>query len=238
MKKGTALTVGQFAEINAIFTKALPGALSNLDPKDVLKALDHSGERLEQVIATGLRSMMTIGGDTGTSSPLIRPVDTPFIRFIETAVGLMIPECDGSLGLGKEGEVFMWVSENVKSWGYEKTRRATPPTPIRVGDLVKEGTFREIYRGFGRPLGRLSFTRHQLREFVTEHTTREYLSKTGFTFFLIREDDTTTGDEENDFFVAHVSGRSDRDLDLYGNRLEDDDVWNESYERRFVLPQL
>lgn len=69
----TNYALGQFAEVQATITRALPKALMGTDPKEVIRALQN-GEQLERMLAEGLRSLQggTLGGGKVISSFAIR----------------------------------------------------------------------------------------------------------------------------------------------------------------------
>lgn len=70
-KHGTACNLGQFAEISATVTKALPKALEGINPRDLLKVLQSDGEGLSATLNGVLKSFI-LKGNTPLMSRVIK----------------------------------------------------------------------------------------------------------------------------------------------------------------------
>lgn len=60
MTHGTAFALGQFAEVSASITRALPRALAGIDPKTLLDRMNRGGEDLERMLGETLRALVGI----------------------------------------------------------------------------------------------------------------------------------------------------------------------------------
>ena len=108
--------------------------------------------------------------------------------------------------------------------------RQTPKTAVAIYELVKDGTFAQIFGGFGENLRRLCLTESQIVAFCRDHP--DLLRKGGYdTFFLFEG-------EEGNFFVALVSVGVFGRLRVGVVSLGHGYVWRAKFGHRFVVPQL
>ena len=134
---------------------------------------------------------------------------------------------DGRETLAEASDVFMIGIYKATKRGVCKT---TPKTVLVVYEIVKSGTFRQIFGGFGENLKRLCWTENQIVTFCRDHY--GLLRKDGRgTFFLFEE-------ENGGFFVAIVRMDDDGTLDVFVRSLEIVDVWRAEFQHRVIAPQL
>jgi hypothetical protein len=108
--------------------------------------------------------------------------------------------------------------------------KATPKTLLAVCEMIKDGTFQQIFGGFGENLKRLCWTESQIVAFCRDH--HDLLRKDGYgTFFLFEG-------ENGGFFVADVYVCDDGRLFVFVYPLERGVVWGARCQRRVVVPQL
>ncbi len=76
MKHGTA-TLGQFAEVSAAITRALPKALTGFDPKEIIRRVGN-GEALERALHDALASLGDATPRAAEPAPIIPDLPTTF----------------------------------------------------------------------------------------------------------------------------------------------------------------
>jgi hypothetical protein len=139
-----------------------------------------------------------------------------------------LAETDGKETLAGASDVF-------KAGIYGAAKRgvackATPKTLLAAYEMIKDGSFQQIFGGFGENLKRLWWTEAQIVAFCRDH--RDLLRTGGYgTFFLFEGDN-------GGFFVAYVHVRVDGRLSVDVRPLSDDYVWRAKFTPRFVVPQL
>jgi hypothetical protein len=131
-----------------------------------------------------------------------------------------------------KGTFHGYISRDFVNYGTNVLGQPTKRTRVEVLELVWDGTFGQIYRGFRRNLESLCLTQSQIIRFVKDHV--NWLRADGYaTIFLFNE--KVNGKEE--FFVACVRWCGGRlGVDVYS--LSYDDVWSAGDRRRIVVPQL
>ena len=134
---------------------------------------------------------------------------------------------DGSEMIAEAKEVFA-------AGIYGATRReackATAQTDLVVYEIIKDGTYSQIFGGFGENLKRLCWTKSQIVVFCRDRSDR--LRRNGSrTFFLYQG-------ENGGFFVASVCMGVDGRLSVYFRPLEEEHVWCCLYQHRVVVPKL
>ncbi len=154
--------------------------------------------------------------------------------------GLAIKALDGSRLICKAKKTFKsFIDIDFVNWGINKHGIATPETPVQVREMIGDGKFMDIFRALPGTWNQKWVSQNQAIEFC--ETLPEWLRQEGYaTFFLIKKDENKPIDEENpqdDLVVVYVYVFADG-LDVYVDRLEDDDVFHGQYRHRVVSPQL
>ena len=154
--------------------------------------------------------------------------DASIVKLISSAETLELDETDGkeTIAEAKEtfpGGIYALINDtNVKSSATEKTQ-------VSVHEMIKDGTFAEIFNGMSNDLNSLCLAQSQIIQFVKKH--RKWLRVDGYaTFFLFKIGE--------DFFVASLFFDSHGHLGVYMFRFSDDDVWYTESQHRLVVPQL
>ncbi len=108
--------------------------------------------------------------------------------------------------------------------------KATPKVLLAVYEMIKDGTFGQIFGGFGENLKRFCWTESQIVAFCRDH--HDLLRTEGYgTFFLFEG-------ENGGFFVAFVFVHDDGRLYVFVRPLMYAYVWYAKYAHRVVVPQL
>ncbi len=152
-----------------------------------------------------------------------------YLKLLSGAETLMLDALDGKETLATAKEVFpSGIDGDFKNWGTNKAGIATKETSVDVHELVKDGTFAQMFGSLGTDLDKLCLTQAQIKNFCKKHP--NWLRKDGYaTFFLFKVEDQ--------FFVADVRVNSDG-LYVYVLRFEDAYVWIAERSHRMVVPQL
>lgn len=142
---------------------------------------------------------------------------------------LVLPATDGAELLGKLNDVFDYIDSNFQKYGCKVQSQPTKETEVQVYEMVKDGSFAEIFSWFEADLNHLCLMPAQIKIFVQNH--REVLYADGrATLFLFK-----VGGE---FFVAFVSLYSGGAIEVRANHFSNDYVWGAEGRHRIVVPQL
>jgi hypothetical protein len=146
--------------------------------------------------------------------------ETPaFVSLIET---LMLDATDGT-------EVLKDINFDFQEREPNEPYIATKEQAVDHYEILKEGTFAQIFGSFGVDLDRLCLTQSQINNFCEKHSycLSLHVNRPG-TYFLFRFKDT--------FFVAFIKTRS-YELEIYVDPFDSPLVWNSKYFR-LVVPHL
>ncbi len=152
------------------------------------------------------------------------------VRLISGAETLELEGTDGKETIAKAKSVFTgWVDPDFRGYGCDVESRPTKKTKITVHEMIKDGTFAQVFNGMSEDLNSLCLTQPQIIGFVKKH--RKWLRTDGYaTLFLFKVD--------SEFFVAYVYLNGDGGLRVRVHRFSDDDVWAAESRLRIVVPQL
>ncbi len=158
-----------------------------------------------------------------------QPKTGPYLKMLSGAETLMLDALDGKETLATAKEVFpSGIDGEFKNWGTNKAGIATKEQAVDVHELVKDGTFAQMFGSLGTDLDKLCLTQAQIKNFCKKHP--NWLRKDGYaTFFLFKVEDQ--------FFVAFVLVLSDG-LRVDVDRFKRDFVWSAEDSPRVVVPQL
>ena len=171
------------------------------------------GKRVPEKVADVFQTIIDEKVSTVKSPTILRPIQSD----------LIIPATDGLRTLVQATDIFPGgvYGESCNVAGNPK-----PETPVVVHELIKNGTFCQMFEGQGVDLDKLGLTQDQIIQFVITH--REHLHPKGYaTFFLLPGS-----------LVAYIFWYDARRLKVYVFRLALDDVWLAASRPRVVLPQL
>jgi len=124
------------------------------------------------------------------------------------------------------------------NWGTNVAGPATTEAPFEVYEMIKNGTFAQIFRGFGVDLKELCWSQDQITTFVEDHSGLLHPQEWATFFLFSVKFDEGTENEREEFFVADVDRAGDGRLEAVVGHLSDDGVWDAVCRYRFVLPQL
>ncbi len=151
------------------------------------------------------------------------------VKLISGAEILELDETDGKATIAKAKDAFPgWIDPDFKEYGCDVKSEPTKKAQVSVHEMIKDGTFAQIFNGMGDDLNSLCLTQPQIIQFVEKH--HKWLRTDGYaTFFLFK-----VGEE---FFVADVGFHVGR-LEVYVRRFSNDFVWRAEDRHRIVVPQL
>jgi len=152
------------------------------------------------------------------------------LRLISGVETLELEPTDGKKTIADADKVFTWgIDSDFKNYGCNVKAKPTDKAKVQVHEIIKDGTFTQIFGGLSDNLDELCLTQAQIIQFVQKH--KKWLRTDGWaTLFLFK-----VGDE---FFVALVRVRSDGSLGALVSRFSRGIVWGAENRRRVVAPQL
>ena len=198
----------------------------------VLRELAKNGvidkQNIERVRARGNEVVAAITALVKEKFTEIAESVVDFVRLISSAETLELDETDGKATIAKAEDTFPgYIDGDFKNYGCDVESEPTQKTKVSVHEMVKDGTFFQIFNSMSNDLNSLCLTQEQIIQFVKKH--RKWLRTDGYaTLFLFK-----VGDE---FFVAHVRFYSDGQLRARVYRFSYDRVWRASYRYRIVVP--
>ncbi len=135
---------------------------------------------------------------------------------------------DGSRYISKENGVFRsFIDSCFKSWGLDKTSKATEKTEVFVYEMVKDATFTEMFDSLNLDRDKLCLSQDQIIEFC-EMNADKLREDFYATFFLFKQD--------VQLFIARVHvGLDGLDVRVYS--FKRDYLWPSSNAYRLVVPQ-
>ena len=159
------------------------------------------------------------------------------IEIISPKEGLVIPKDNGKITIAKSDDVFQYIDSDF-SRGLNQTGKPVKESRVKVGEVVKNADFREMFYFLAgneniRSLKKLCLlTQGQVINSVKHHP--DWLRTDGYaTFFLIAE---KPAKKEEDFFVAAVFFDSVGSLGVYVSKFRNDDRWYAGYRHRVFVP--
>jgi len=152
-----------------------------------------------------------------------------YLKLISGDNKITIAPTDGKSTIASAQDTFPgYIDPDFVNYGVNVASDPTKETLVQVLEMIKDGTFSQIFGGFGENLDRLCLTQNQIISFVQNHF--KWLRTDGYgTFFLFKV--------KNEFFVARVYRRDGRLL-VGVHRLGHVSVWGAGCRRRVVVPQL
>lgn len=162
---------------------------------------------------------------------LIERVETKFsiLKLISGGKEIMIESSDGKLCISENKKLFQsYISPDFKNWELNKPGLVTVETLLDVYEMTKDTTLFQMFKSLNSDLDKLVMTQNQIVCFCKKHPI--WLHQDGYAnFFLIKEN--------NNFFVVSVYV-CPISLRVYVNHLRNDSIWNASFRRRLIVPQL
>lgn len=151
---------------------------------------------------------------------------------------IIIGSTDGTQTINSASEVFAGGIDFNVNLELNASSQPTGTSRVIVPELVKDGTFRNIFESVDYPLDRLCLTQHQIVDFCVTHRNR--LRQGGYgTFFLFKRDETLlVADDISNLLVADVRVGVDGSLFIFILFFLGSSPWYAICRHRFVLPLL
>lgn len=164
--------------------------------------------------------------------PIMRAVAevAKYLPPLPGAEALGIPACDGARTIAQAIDVFRAdIDPGFKHWGLDvaSASAATPAVRVQVHELVKDGTFAQMFNSLSGDLDKLVVTQHQVIEFCKKY--ESWMKNDCTTFFLLK-----VGSE---FFVVYVGVHSGG-LAVDVRRFDCGSMWYAERCYRLVFPQI
>ncbi len=158
-----------------------------------------------------------------------QPEKVLYLKLLSGAETLMLDALDGKETLATAKEVFLsGIDGDFKNFGTNKPGIATKEQGVDVYEIVKDGTFAQVFSSLETDLDKLCLTQAQIKNFCKKHP--QWLRQKSYaTFFLFKV--------EGQFFVAYVFVRLGG-LRVSVYRFECGLVWYAEHSFRMVVPQL
>lgn len=153
-------------------------------------------------------------------------IASQYLRPLPGAEALELSACHGTRTIAQAKDVFsVNIDPDFKKWGLDVAGEQTPAARAQVHELVKDGTFFQIFNSLSSDLDKFAWMQDQVIEFCQKHA--HWLRQDGYaTLFLIKEG--------GKFFVVHVSVDSDG-LFVSVHRFGNGHVWFVEDRNRLVL---
>jgi len=196
---------------------------------DELEELGISFEEIHKLGKPTKEGKMLVRACAKKISEMLNGTKSKYLKIILGAEALMLNATDGSEGLTDANDTFSYIDSDFKNWGADQKGPATKETLASVCEIIKDGTFSQIFGSLSPDVRKLCWTPAQIKIFCKKH--RQWLRTDGYgTFFLF--------ESKGGFFVASVGFDSDGSLEVSVDRFGRDVVWSAGYRRRVVVPQL
>lgn len=164
-------------------------------------------------------------------------------RIISGNETIPIGNLNGRTTISRATDVFKWISPDFKKFGLDKPGRPTEKINVVVHELIKDGTFLQIFTDINPNFNESVMTFSQIIEFCEKNP--GWLSRPGFTLFLAEKRrnifqkvfDFIFNRKSGKYFVVRVVVHS-VGLYVYVYRLERGNVWVGRDRPRVVSPQL
>ncbi|MBA4320422.1 MAG: hypothetical protein C0412_18650 [Flavobacterium sp.] len=155
--------------------------------------------------------------------------ENSYLKLISDGKKVILASTDGKETITNAQKIFpSGIDSDFKNWNLDVPSASTEETKIQVFEIIKDGTFKDIFGSFGENLDRLCLSQAQIISFVKDHS--KWLRKDGYkTFFLFKM--------SGEYFVARVDLRF-AGLNVYVHRFSYDNVWPAENRPRIVVPQL
>ncbi len=217
-----SITSGQKKQIVRVITDSVEKAIDELVKAG---ALNKSG--LQRVLAQGKSLSATL---VSTAKGKITELAEQVIGYLK-CIGqeVILEPTDGTELISSAVNTFRgYIDSCFNSWNLNVPSVPTKKTKVQVYEMVKDGTFAQLFGSSGENLDRLCLTQSQIKQFCSNHS--DWLRSDGYgTFFLFKVN--------GQFFVAGVYRYSDG-LYVRVDRLSYVDVWGADDGHRVVVPQL
>jgi len=161
---------------------------------------------------------------------LFSPPAVRYTKIISGAEMLALDATDGTETIAQTKGIFTGgIDGDFIRWGLDVPSQPTKGQNVSTLEMIKDGTFKQIYNGLSSNLDSLCLTQPQIIGFAKKH--RKWLRTEGNdTFFLFRRDE--------EFFVARVDFRGAGSRSVRVDEFSSGSVWYAGFRHRVVVPQL
>lgn len=154
----------------------------------------------------------------------------PADKFISTDEGLMPNDTKN---------LFFCDNPNFTSWKTDKEQSITGGASLAVYDIVRGGTFTELFGSLSDDVDKLCLTFSQIEDFVKQHRNL-FMDRYGIFFLFISYGRFFVADVIPlvPFTLAGISMIPMNELCVRVERFEYHSIWNDEHHHRLVTPQL
>ena len=224
----TSITSGQKEQVVRVVTDAVRKGMETTVNDLVKNGVIHTSN-LQRVLAQGNALVEHLVTEAKTKMIELAEQIAGYLKLISGDEKIIIGATDGQGTIAQAKDAFSgYIDPDFRNYKTDVKGQPTKETPVQVLEQIKDGTFAQIFGGFGENLDRLCLTQGQIIRFVKDN--EKWLRADGYgTFFLFKVN--------GEFFVADVRRYSDG-LRVYVRRLSDDRVWGAEDRPQVVVPQL
>jgi hypothetical protein len=150
------------------------------------------------------------------------------LRPISASKPLVLNPTDGQETLARAADIFRYIDSNFERWNCNMVGAPTNETAVQVYEMVRDGTFQEMFGSFGVAVDRLALTQAQIKQFAKRYP--DWLKKGGNGSFFLFE-------IGNELFVAAVYFFSDGRLGVRVRRLTLERIFRAQKCHRLVVKE-
>ncbi len=224
----TLITSGQKEQVVRV---AVDGVRKGLE--EVVDGLVKTGainpSNFQRVLAQGNALVAHLIAEAKTKMIELAEQVVGYLKLISGGESITIGATDGQGTIAEAKDTFPgWIDDDFVNYGTKVKGQPKKATKVQVYEMIKDGTYAQIFGGFGENLDRLCLSQDQIICFCRDQA--KWLRSDGYgTFFLFKVN--------GEFFVAYVFRYSDG-LKVRVYRLSCGNVWDAGYRHRVVVPQL
>jgi len=136
--------LGQFTQISAAVTKALPKAIDGIDPKLLIAALNKSGKKLEEGLVQLFNDLIA---DAGSTIKLLNYIGT--ISIPATTEPFVVEDYFVVNTDYKASAKISYLGDNFKQWFFGKTQQSLTEASVNYYELDKDSVDGPIIKELG-----------------------------------------------------------------------------------------
>lgn len=148
------------------------------------------------------------------------------LRLISGSKPLVLNPTDGQETLARATDIFRYIDSNFERWNCNMVGAPTIETAVEVYEMVRDGTFQEMFGSFGVAVDRLALTQAQIKQFAKRYP--NWLKKGGNGSFFPFE-------IGNELFVAALYFFSDGRLGVRVRRITLERIFRAQKRHRLVV---
>jgi hypothetical protein len=209
--------------VEALAREAAEKVIDELEGNDALNKIGI------QCILDNPQLPIKIGGFVKNLLAELAEIIRGYLRLISGAEILNLDSTDGTEVIAEARVTFSgYLDYNFIEWKTDVRCEPTKATRVQVYEVAKEGTFKQIYEGFGTDLDALCLSQAQIIQFAKRHSKWFHPKKYGTSFlFKVR----------NEYLVASLYADPSNSLRAGVLSFSHAHVWDAVTRHRFVVPQ-